>query len=270
MYIACASVCYRDFREDEIEAMISDAGKAGYRCIELHGPKFWDVAAINAFEPEKMKQKLDEAGLRCTGMYPPGFGGKNDADIEERAAAVAKACEYAKYLGCGFLDATGAELRGPDNSAVLDRVVKMLERVLELTPDSKVLIGLENHYKNAFEQISDYDYVLDRIKNPRIGINVDTGHFHSAGVDAADLIHKYKDRIYGVHIKDHIGLQSVGIGRGEVDFVSVIKALKEIGYERGLTVELEHPDKENTLYYVREALAYLSGLLGQKIAEVTS
>ena len=268
MYIVCASVCYRDFREDEIEAMIEDAGRAGYRAIELHGPKFWDVAAINAFEPEKMKKKLDAAGLKCTGIYPPGFGGKDGADIEARAQAVAKACAFAECLGCDFLDATGAERRVGDNRQVLDRVVMMLERILELTPNSKVKIGLENHYQNAFEQASDYDYVLERVGHPRIGINVDTGHFHSAGVDTVGLIRKYKDRIYGVHIKDHIGLQSVGIGRGEVDFPSVIGALKEIGYARGLTVELEHADKENTLHYVREALAYLSGLLGRKITGV--
>ena len=266
MYIVCASVCYRDFCEDEIEGMISDAAKAGYRHIELHGPKFWDVAAIEAFDPGEMKKKLDGAGLRCTGIYPPGFGGKDDGDIEKRAQALARACGHAEYLGCDFLDTTGAQQREKDNEEALGRAVKMIGRALELTPDSKVLFGLENHLGNIFEQISDYDYVLSRIKDPRVGINLDTGHFHSAGVDSIELIRKYKERLHGVHIKDHVGLQSVGIGRGEVDFPAVIKALKEVGYERGLTVELEHQDKENTLYYVREALAYLSGLLGEKIS----
>ncbi|MCL2816709.1 MAG: hypothetical protein FWD23_19080, partial [Oscillospiraceae bacterium] len=74
MYIVCASVCYRDFCEDEIEGMLSDAGKAGYRFVELHGPKVWDVAAINAFDPVAEKRRLDAAGLICTGIYPPGFG----------------------------------------------------------------------------------------------------------------------------------------------------------------------------------------------------
>lgn len=265
MYIVCASVCYRDFCEDEIEGMLSDAGRAGYGFIELHGPKVWDVAAINAFDPIAHKKRLDEAGLKCTGIYPPGFGGKDAADVEARAKAAAKACKYAEYLGCGYIDTTGAEARADDNFGALDRAADMLNRLLELTPESKVLIGIENHYRNAFEQPEDYDYVLGRVKDPRVGINLDTGHFHSAHVDTVGFIHKYKDRLHGVHIKDHSGLQSVGIGRGEVDFPAVIKALKEVGYDRGLTVELEHPDKENTLYYVREALAYLSGLLGRKI-----
>jgi len=265
MYIVCASVCYRDYCEDEIEGMVADAPAAGYKFIELHGPKCWDAAAIDVFDPAEMKKKLDDAGLKCTGIYPPGFGGKDGDDIERRARAMAKACAHAEYLGCDYLDTTGAEQRAEDNAPILDRVVKMIERALELTPKSKVLLGLENHYKNAFEQISDYDYVLGRVKDPRVGINLDTGHFHSAGVDTVELIHKYKGRLHGVHIKDHVGLQSVGIGRGEVDFPAVIKALKEAGYERGLTVELEHPDKENTLYYVREALAYLSGLLNRRI-----
>jgi len=258
-------VCYRDFCEDEIEGMLADADRAGYKCIELHGPKFWDPAAINDFDPGAMKKRLDSASLKCTGIYPPGFGGLDDADMELRAQAMAKACGHAERLGCDFLDTSGVGDRKSEHAQALDRIVRMLERVLELTPDSKVLLGLENHYGNILEQLDDYDYVLDRVSDRRVGINVDTGHFHSAGVDTIGLIRKYKDRIYGVHIKDHIGHKSVGIGRGEVDFPGVLKALREIGYDRGLTVELEHKDRDNTFHYVREALAYLSGLLGQRI-----
>ena len=221
MYIVCASVCYRDYCEDEIGGMISDAGKAGYKFVELHGPKFWDVDAIDVFNVQEMKKNLDEAGLKCTGIYPPGFGGKNDEDVERRAIAMAKSCGYIENLGGDYVGTSGAEQRDGDNIAILDRAVKMINGVLELTPDSKVLLGIENHRHNAFEQISDYDYVLSRVKNPRAGVTVDTGHFYAVGID--------------------------------------------VGYGRGLTVELEHSDLENTLFYVREALAYFSGLLGRLI-----
>jgi len=265
MYISCASVCYRHFYEDEIDGMIADASKAGYKFVELQGPKTWSPEGIDAFNPEEMKYKLDAAGLKCTSIYPPGFGGRDDADIELRAHAMAKACKHAEYLGCDFLDTAGMAVREEDNTSALNRTVKMINRVLELTPNSKVMLGMENHNNFTIMIPSDYDYILERIKNPRVGINVDTGIFHAAGVNTIELIYKHKDRIFGVHFKDHAGLSSVGIGRGDVDFPAIINALKDIGYSRGLTVELEHKDKENTLYYVREALAYLSGLLGRKI-----
>ncbi len=119
--------------------------------------------------------------------------------------------------------------------------------------DNKVTIGLEPHYGNVIEQLEDYDRIFDEIHHPCVGICVDTGHFHSAKVDTIKLIKKYKERIFDVHLKDHIGTQSVAIGHGEVDLPAIFGALKEIGYKGTITLELEVKDVENAPKYVEEA-----------------
>jgi sugar phosphate isomerase/epimerase len=96
---------------------------------------------------------------------------------------------------------------------------------------------------------------------------VDTGHFHSANVDIPAFIHRFAQRIYSVHLKDHLGAVSMGIGRGEIDLLAAITALRDIGYSGGLTIELEVQDPQNLPRYTEEAYIYLSGLLGQKLAE---
>jgi sugar phosphate isomerase/epimerase len=68
-----------------------------------------------------------------------------------------------------------------------------------------------------------------------------------------------------VHLKDHVGTVSVGIGRGEIDLASEVAALREIGYQGGLTIELEVEDPENLPRYTEEAYVYVSGLLGTKL-----
>jgi sugar phosphate isomerase/epimerase len=148
----------------------------------------------------------------------------------------------------------------------LERVIACVRQVLDQTPStSLVKLTLEPHYANVLEQPADFEQVLDAIPNPRVGICVDTGHFHSAGVDTVAFIRRFASRIYAVHLKDHIGNVSVGIGRGEIDLSAIIAALREVGYPGDLTVELEVNDPENLPRYTEEAYIYLSGLLGTKL-----
>ena len=90
---------------------------------------------------------------------------------------------------------------------------------------------------------------------------MDVGHFHSAGVDWKALIRKYPEKIFNVHLKDHIGPQSVAIGRGEIDLKGLVSVLREIGYVGPIALELEVTDPENLPRYVQEAHTYMSGLL---------
>jgi len=132
-------------------------------------------------------------------------------------------------------------------------------------PSSTIKMTLEPHYGNVLEQLEDFQQVLEAIPDPRVGICVDTGHFHSAKVDTVALIRRFAPRIHAVHLKDHISTTSVGIGRGEIDLAAIITTLKEIGYQGGLTVELEVEDPENLPRYAEEAYIYLCGMLGAKL-----
>ena len=132
---------------------------------------------------------------------------------------------------------------------------------------NSVRLTLEPHYGNVLEQPEDFAHVLEACPDPRLGICVDTGHFHAAGVDIPGFIHDFASNICSVHLKDHMGATSVGIGRGEIDLLSIVQALKAINYKGGLTVELEVEDPQNLPQYTEEAYFYLNGLLGQKLTD---
>jgi sugar phosphate isomerase/epimerase len=263
MDIVCASICYRGYAEDEVAATIQLAPHAGYRAMEIHGPLTWSVAAIDAFDLPAMQQRLRASGLRCAGLYPPGWGGADADDVRQHARAIARAAHYAEQLGCHHIDTTGAT--GRDEGA-LDRVIACVRQVLDLvSPASPLKLTLENHYGNVLEQPEDFQRVFDAIADPRVGLCVDVGHFHAAGVQPEEVIRQFAARVYAVHLKDHIGTRSVGIGRGEIDLPSIVAALREIGYDGDLTVELEVEDPENLPRYSQEAYVYVCGLLGRKL-----
>jgi sugar phosphate isomerase/epimerase len=264
MDIICASICYRGYAEDEVAATLEYAPKLGYRAFEIHGPMLWNVDAVAAFDLPKMKAATAASGMRCAGMYPPNWGGKDAADVAARAGAIARCVELTRELGGDHISTSGASPRGEDGG--LDRVVECVKQVLELVPaDSPIRMTLEPHYGNILQEPEDFERVLGAIGDPRVGLCVDTGHFHSARVDTAALIRHFAPRVFAVHLKDHIGTVSVGIGRGEIDLAAEIAALREVGYEGDLTVELEVEDLQNLPKYTGEAYVYLSGMLGRKL-----
>lgn len=264
MEIICASICYRGYAEDEIAATLANAPKLGYRLMEIHGPATWSVPAVDAFDLPAMKAAIQASGMQCAGIYTPGWGGRDAGEVREHARAIAKCVGYAQALGAHHVTATGAEPRGAAGAQA--RVIDCVRQVLDQIPaDCRVKLTLEPHYGNALQQPEDFEQVLEAIPDARVGVCVDTGHFHSAGVDQVALIQRFGPRVYAVHLKDHLGTVSVGIGRGEVDLPRIIAALRAEEYSGDLTVELEVEDPVNLPRYTQEAYLYISGLLGRKL-----
>jgi len=107
----------------------------------------------------------------------------------------------------------------------------------------------------------EYNVLMAELPTRRFGITVDTGHFHSAGVDWKALIRRFPDRVWNVHVKDHVGTQSVAIGAGEIDLRGLIAVLRDIGYDGPLAVEMEVTDPENLHRYIADAHRTITALL---------
>lgn len=264
MRIVCASICYRGYAEDEVATTLKLAPPIGYKLMEIHGPLTWSVPAVDAFDLPAMQARIASAGMACAGIYTPGWGGADEQDVHEHTRAIAACVRFAASLGCDHVTSTGAARR--DEPGALDRVLQCVGEVLEqIPPDSPIKLALEPHYGNVLEQPEDFECVLNAFPDARVSLCVDTGHFHSAGVNTVAAIRRFAPRIYSVHLKDHLGTTSVGIGRGEIDLPSEIAALREVGYRGDLTVELEVDDPHNLPRYTQEAYIYLCGLLGIKL-----
>ena len=258
MYLSCALISYYGYARDEVvQAMLSHAPKAGFKFVEM---AIMSPQSIYALDATALRKRLESAGLKCAGMYTYTFGGENQEQIEIHAKAIAKATSLCPELGGGYVVSTGAVEREEGHD--IESVISCVKRIIELLPqDNKVKIVLESHYGNIIEQMEDYERIFSEIDHPLVGICVDTGHFHSAKVDTVELIRKFSDKIYDVHLKDHIGTQSVPIGHGEVDLEAIFGALKEIGYKGPITLELEVKDVENTPKYIEEAYDIMSKLI---------
>lgn len=150
--------------------------------------------------------------------------------------------------------------------------------ILDVFEQAGVNFGLEVHPTEiAFDIASAQRAVAAVGGHKRFGFNFDPSHLGYQGVDYVKFIRTFGDRIYHVHMKDvwwGRGDGTVGVfgghtsfgdarrywdfrsvGRGQIDFESIIVALNDVGYNGPLSVEWED-SRMDRVHGATESAAY--------------
>jgi sugar phosphate isomerase/epimerase len=145
--------------------------------------------------------------------------------------------EAAAELGCRRIVATGED-RETGN---LEDAIAVLEMIVPFAEEKDVLICLENHAGNTFENIEDYTRIFSSVSSSHVGLCIDTGHFEAAGVRLQDVIDTFHDRINHIHVKENRQFgrkQFVRFGEGETDNAYVVERMLSYGYGGYVDIEL--------------------------------
>jgi sugar phosphate isomerase/epimerase len=116
-----------------------------------------------------------------------------------------------------------------------------LKRLNARAAECQVLIGLE--VTQGFEWIA-------QLGLANIGVTLDVGHMHLDGGrplepfgGIGDVVRRIGHTLVHLHVHDYDGCYDhIEPGTGRIDLVGVLRALKDVGYERGLCLELD-PDR---------------------------
>jgi sugar phosphate isomerase/epimerase len=134
--------------------------------------------------------------------------------------------------------------------------------ILDVFEQNAINFALEVHPTEIAFDIASTQRAIEAVNgHKRFGFNFDPSHLAYQGVDYVKFIRTFPDRIYNAHMKDvwwGKGDGTVGVfgghtsfgdarrywdfrsvGRGMVDFESIIVALNDIGYAGPLSVEWE-------------------------------
>lgn len=134
--------------------------------------------------------------------------------------------------------------------------------ILDVFEEHGINFALEVHPTEIAFDIASAERAIAAVKgHRRFGFNYDPSHLAYQGVDYVKFIRLFADRVYNAHMKDvwwgkgdgtvgvfgghtsfgdarrHWDFRSVG--RGMIDFESIIVALNDIGYQGPLSVEWE-------------------------------
>jgi len=99
--------------------------------------------------------------------------------------------------------------------------------------------SLENHTHTLVHDSTAFLKLFGEVNNPILGMNMDIGWIQLQREYPPYAIHKVKDHLFNLHIRDidGPGLVFVGIGDGVMDLQAVVDALKTVGYTGYLSFE---------------------------------
>lgn len=131
-----------------------------------------------------------------------------------------------------------------------------------------IRVCLENliHFGQSIDGLN---AILDRLDSEHFGICLDTGHLNLTDGDQRAFILKAGKRLHALHIADNEGRRDqhmMPFGRGNVDFIQVVKALREIDYEGEFNLEIPGENRiplevrGYKLEYIKKCYDYLMGI----------
>ena len=241
---------------------------AGRRALLAeHGLGCWAIS--NHLAGQLVCDPNDE---RSDAFAPAALAGDPEAKRAWAADTMKQTARAAQNLGvpvvCGF---TGSPIWHlaysfpPVSAATIDagfaRFAELWQPILDVFDECGVRFALEVHPTEiAFDPVT-AARALDAVgRRPAFGFNFDPSHLHWQGIDPVRFLDEFADRIYHVHMKDaavtldgrsgllasHLDFGAPGrgwdfrsVGRGDVDFEAIIRALNRIGYQGPLSVEWE-------------------------------
>lgn len=216
----------------------------------------------------------DQIDERHKATLPPHVWGDGDPEGVRRRAAehMKNTARAAAALGVKVVSGfTGSSIWGtlyffpPTPPAMVDAGFKdFADRwnpILDVFDEVGVKFGLEVHPSEIAYDFYTTERALEAVGHrTAFGFNFDPSHLHWQFVDPVRFLDRFADRIYHVHMKDaartldgtsgilasHLGFGDYrrgwdfrSVGRGDIDFQSIIRTLNRIGYEGPLSVEWE-------------------------------
>jgi len=235
--------------------------------LDKHGLKCWSISNHLAGQ-----LVLDNLDARHDGFAPAKLKGKK-REIREWATQSMKDCaRAARNLGIDVVNGfTGSSIwhmiySFPPASedqiqAGFDLLAKRWNPILDVFAECGVRFALEVHPTEIAFDLITAERALEALGwREEFGFNFDPSHLQWQGVEPVKFIEAFPDRIYHVHMKDcavtldgrsgilssHLNFGQPGrgwdfrsLGRGDVDFEEIIRALNRIGYRGPLSVEWE-------------------------------
>jgi sugar phosphate isomerase/epimerase len=261
------------------------AATLGVDGVEMY-PGFFE-----SFEPEylrRVKEQLDRVGLEAPMMCAsPDFTQTDPAARRAEVEREKQMIDVTATLGGGYCRVLSGQRREEVSRADGVRwTVECITALLETAASRRVVLNIENHYKDGYWRHPEFAQRLDvfleiigRIDSPWFGVNYDPSNAIVAGDDPLAVLAAVKDRIVSMHASDRYltsgttsdlarqdgamgyakSLSHGVIGKGLNDYDAIFKTLRERGFDGWISIE----DGENGMDELRESVRFLRAKMAE-------
>jgi sugar phosphate isomerase/epimerase len=274
MKLAFSSNAYLQFSIEESIRRISEIGYSGLEVL-ADVPHAWPAGLLRE-RRDAIREAIGRAGLEISNInafmmnavadprqpyWHPSWIEPDRHYRQIRIDHTKRALSLARDLGarCITTEPGGPVNPGQSWSAAAALFVEGLKPVVEHAENEGVLLLIEPEPGLLIERADQFLEVVGRLDSAAVGMNFDVGHSFCVSEEPADAIPKLRDHIRHFHLEDIAANrvhQHLIPGRGAIDFQATLQAIREIGYDGWLTVEL-YPYLEDPDGAAREAFEYL-------------
>jgi sugar phosphate isomerase/epimerase len=263
------------FAHHRLEDAVSILSELGYKSIAIT----LDQHSLNPFEMdvlrpcERIRALLTTLNLTCvieTGArflldprrkHQPTLLSSRTEDRRRRRDFLRRAVDLAAELRAGAVSFWSGTPDDPARTDLMDILVDECNAIADYAAP-RVRLAFEPEPGMFIDTMAKFEELHRRVNHRSFGLTLDVGHLHCMGELAiAEHIHRWKDVLWNVHIEDmRRGVHDhLMFGEGEMDFPPILCALRDIGYQGGIHVELSRHshDAVNT---AKRAFAFLSEL----------
>ncbi|MBA2882479.1 sugar phosphate isomerase/epimerase [Desulfosalsimonas propionicica] len=170
-----------------------------------------------------------------------------EASIRETLHAMHMAAEpgaIKAVLRPSFIQGLGALMPDLTKKRAMDTMCRLLGEAEKL----RLIVCVENLFPRSLSLVrpEDFDAVFNAFPNAQLTLDTCHAHIQSETERILVFIKRFASRIGHVHASDNRGRDDdhLPIGAGTIDFAEVVKAFKQIGYNKTITLEVFAKDRD--------------------------
>jgi len=231
---------------------MKEASELGFQACET----FTHQALEYENRVEEFRELLGSYDLELSALY----GGGRFSDPSKEAEVIAYNTRVAQFLSKLGVDrivfGPGGPREGKTSLEGLKQMAKTINEAAKRTYDLGVLACVHPHLGTELQDEDELDAVMEMTDDRYVFFCPDTAHLTAAGMNAAEIIRRYGNRMRYMHLKDltpenpdpsvftaFSGTEALPIfcelGLGTIDFAPIMQALQDVGYDGWLTVEID-------------------------------
>ena len=280
MHLAFSTNAYLKFSFPEAVRRLA---KIGYRGVEIMAdvPHAWPACLLEE-QKQQIRDALQANGLAVSNVnafmmnaisdprqryWHPSWIEPDRHYRQVRIDHTKRALTLARELGapCITTEPGGPVAPGESWSAALRLFVEGLKPVAEHAEKEGVLLLVEPEPGLLVETSDQFLEFMQHIESPAVGLNFDIGHFFCVGDEPAPTVRRLAKYIRHFHLEDIAATRvhhHLVPGEGAIDFAAAFRAIRAIGYDGWVTVEL-YPYVDDPDAAARTALERVTEILAR-------
>lgn len=252
--------------EPPYEETLERIARMGFKAVELIA---WNRETLDTYYTpqtiKQLRQALANQGLELSEFVstPHGMASPHAAERDGAVEHFKRLVEVGVELGTGLVNSvspTPFELPFPrltlkhvyqewttDFDPTLnwaqnwDDYVGVVRRFCDICEDAGVKYALEPHPYRWMRNSASMMRLIDHVNSPALGMNFDPSHLFPMGEMVQMVVYEVGERIFHTHFSDNDGTSNAHWrpGKGKIDWKGVMQALKAVGYNGVISIELE-------------------------------